>query len=146
MTAPGPYIQQGDVEAAIISVLRAAPEITGFSGGAPTVSSDYTGYDHFTPSKQRWVMVTREGGNIKWPAIDKPRIDIQVLAETRSVALRLAQVVQSVIFFRAMGQAFPTYGTTISDVKVETGITRVPDRETGSPRYILALRLTCVPA
>lgn len=136
-----PYIKQGDVEAAVISVLRSASEITAFSGGAPTVSSDYTGYT----AKARWIMVTREGGNLIWPNIDKPRIDIQVLAETRSVALSLAQVAQAVIF-RAMGQAFPTYGTTISGVKVETGITRVPDKETGSPRYIFALRLICKPA
>ncbi len=135
------FIKQGDVEAAVISVLRTATEITAFPGGAPTVTSDYEGYQ----ARARWIMVTREGGNIVWPSIDKPRIDIQVLAETRTVASSLAQVAQAVIF-RAMGQVFPTYGTTISGVKVETGITRVPDRETGSPRYIFALRLTCKPA
>lgn len=139
------YIKQGDAEAALIHVLRSATEITTYAGGAPEVASDYTGYRATDPAKRRWIMVTREGGSTIWPAIDKPRIDVQVLAETRTIAQDLAQVALAVIF-RAMGQAFPAYGTTISDVRVETGITRVPDRETGSPRYIFALRLTCVPA
>jgi hypothetical protein len=138
------YIPQGDVEAAIISILRDADEVINFSGGAPEVSSDLVGYQMKDSAKRRWIMVTREGGNIRWPNIDKPRVDIQVLAESRSVAHNLAQVAQAVIF-RAMGQAFPEYGTVITDVRVETGITRVPDRETGANRYIFALRLVCKP-
>lgn len=144
MTSPE-YLQQGDVEAAVINWLLDHDEIVDFQDGAPTVSADFVGYNDKDLSKRRWVMVTREGGNLVWPNVDKPRVDFQVLAETRTVAHRLAQVVQAAVF-QAMGQAFPEHGIQISDIKVETGITRVPDRETGAPRYILALRMVCVPA
>ena len=141
MSSQWEYIPQGDTEAMVIDILENSTEIDNFPGGPPTVSSDYTGYS----MGARWIMVSREGGFLRWPHVDKPRIDLYVLAETRSVAHDLAQVAQAVIR-QAMGQAFPTYGVVLSDVQVETGITRVPDKETGSPRYVLALRLACVPS
>lgn len=144
MTAPWPYLPQGDIEAAIIYLLTNSPHITGFPGGAPLVRPDYIGYDFKDSTKNRWIMVTREGGNLLWPKIDKPRVDLQVLGPTRTVAHNLAQVAQAVVL-NASGQSFPSFGTKITNVQVETGVTRVPDRETGSPRYISALRLTCVP-
>lgn len=139
------YLPQGDVEGAIINWLINDSHIASFPGGAPTVSSTFIGYNDKDPAKRRWVMVTREGGNLIWPNVDKPRVDVQVLAESRTVAHALAQVVQAVIF-QAMGQAFPAHGIYISDIRIETGITRVPDRETGAPRYIMAFRMVCVPA
>lgn len=134
------YIPQGDVEAAIIKMLKNATEVVNFSGGAPRVSSDLQDYQ----ARARWIMVSREGGYLVWPKIDKPRIDINVFAESRKVAHDLAQVAQAVIF-RGMDATFPEFGMRITDVRMETGMFRVPDRETGSPRYVFALRLTCVP-
>lgn len=134
------YIVQGDVEAAAISILKDAPELTGFPGGAPRVSSDLQGYQKHS----RWLTVSREGGILNWPKIEKPRLDFNVYAEKRSVAHDLAQVALAVMF-REMGSAFPDFGLRITDVKVETGLVRVPDKETGSPRYVFALRLTCLP-
>lgn len=134
------YIVQGDAEAACISILNAATEISGFAGGAPRVSSDAVGYQ----MKARWITVSREGGSMIWPKVDKPRVDFNVYAETRTVAHNLAQIAQAAMF-RAMGQAFPDFGLCITDVKIETGIFRIPDKETGSPRYVFSLRLTCVP-
>lgn len=136
-----PYVLQGDSEGACIHELETASEITGFSGGAPRISGDLVDYR----AKARFVMVSREGGNTGDLTVDKPRIDFQCFAETRTVAHDLAQVVLAVMF-RAIGNKYAApINVQIADVKVETGIFRVPDKETGSPRYVLSLRLTCVP-
>lgn len=132
-----PYLVFGDVEAACIDELKNASEVLAFTG--IRVSSDFNGYQ--TPA--RWITVSREGGNVVELALDKPRIDFQVLAETRTVAHNIAQVAQAVIF-RAIGKKYPTHNVQIADAEVETGIFRVPDKETGSPRYVFSLRLTCV--
>lgn len=134
------YVLQGDVEAACINLLKDAPEITGFAGGAPRVSSDLQGFQ----MGARWVMVSREGGSLAWPKIDYPRLDFNIYGETRKVAHDLAQVAQAVMF-RSMDSTFPQFGVRITNVKVETGILRAPDPSTGSLRYVFALRLTCVP-
>lgn len=124
----------------MIHILMSATEISGFAGGAPRVSADMVGYE----MGARWIKVSREGGSKRWPLVDKPRIDVNVMAKTRDVAHDLAQVAEAVLF-RAMGQGFPTYGLFLSDVAEETGPVRVDDPQTGSPRYVFALRLTCVP-
>lgn len=140
MTTQWQYIKHGDIEAAMIHILSTASEIVNFSGGAPTVRADYIGYN----MGDRWIQVIREGGSKTWPVIDRPRVDFQVLADRRSVALELAQVAEAVIF-REMGQRFPTYGVFIADAKEETAPFRAPDKETGSYRYIFAIRFTCTP-
>ena len=134
------YIKHGDTEAAVINILRNDTHIINFPDGAPTVSADYVGYT----MGDRWIMVSREGGSKTWPSIDRPRIDFQVLAERRAVALELAQVAEAVVF-QQVGQAFPTYGVFIASVVEETAPFRAPDRETGSTRYVFALRFTCKP-
>lgn len=135
-----PIVVQGDTEAACIAILGTATEITGFAGGAPRISGDMVGYQMGV----RWIKVSREGGAKVWPRIDRPRIDFNVLAETRTAAHDIAQVAEAVMI-RAMGQAFPQYGLFLSDVREETGPVRVDDPKTGSPRYVFALRLTVVP-
>lgn len=133
-------IIQGDAESAVISMLTGSSELMGFPGGSPTVSSDLQGYQ----AGMRWMTVQRQGGSLFWPRIDKPRIDVNVFAETRTVAHDLAQVAQAVCL-REMGQPFPSANVFVSDVRIETGLIRVPDPPTGSHRYLFSLRLTCVP-
>lgn len=140
MTTPWEYVEQGDCEAALVDELMDAPEIINFSGGAPRISTDLVGFQ----KGLRWIKVSREGGSKAWPNIDKPRIDINVFAETRTVAHHLAQVAEAVLF-RAMGQAFPDHNLFLSDVAEETGPVRVDDPKTGTPRYVFALRLVVVP-
>ncbi len=133
-------IIQGDSEAAIIQLIDEAEEIADFVGGAPEVRGDLNGYQ----AGARWITVQRQGGSLFWPRIDKPRIDVNVFAETRTVAHDLAQVAQAVCL-RGMGQAFPSANVFVSDITIETGLLRVPDPPTDSHRYLFALRLTCVP-
>lgn len=134
------YILQGDVEAAVVSILKNDSRLTSFSGGAPRISSDLVGY----LMGARWITVSREGGNISWPKVDRPRVDFNVYGPTRTVAHDMAQVAQAVMF-QIAGTAYPTYGIFISDVQVETGLFRSPEKETGASRYIFSLRLACVP-
>lgn len=134
------FILQGDVEAAVIHELLASSHITGFSGGAPRISGDLVGYTQGL----RWIKVSREGGNVGWPKVDRPRVDFNVYGPTRTVAHDMAQVAQAVMF-QAAGTAYPSYGIFISDVQVETGLFRSPEKETGASRYIFSLRLACVP-
>lgn len=132
------YVLQGDVEAAIIYILRNASEIINFSGGAPEVSSTLDGY---VPG-DRWITVSLEGGNLKWPRVMNARADFNVFADSRTTAHDMAQVALAVLF-REMGQ--PTPYVRITDLKVETGLMRADDRLNDSARYLFALRVTYVP-
>jgi hypothetical protein len=136
------YVLQGDLTAAVINQLRNAPEISGFAGGAPTVSSTLDGY----VIGNRWISVSLEGGSFKWPVVANARVDFNVFAESRTVAHDMAQVALAVLF-REMGQpTSPTYGVRITDVRVETGLTRADDKMSDSARFLFALRITYVPA
>jgi hypothetical protein len=131
------FIVGGDAEAAVVDILlNRTPELTPFS---PTISTNLTGYVF----GDRWVMVTQEGGFRVWPNIDRPRIDIQVFAERRSVARDIASLCLASII-RASG-FYHGHGLTLTDAIVELGLTRVPDRRQEADRYIFALRLTTVP-
>lgn len=131
-----PFNQHGDAEAAIVHVLKnLTPELAGKS---ITVRPDLIGYQ----SGSRWIMVSQEGSSkAQWNVINKPRIDIEVRAEKRSVAKDMAEIAEASIF-RSIGTS--AVGVTISQVKEEMGITRVPDKEvTAVSRYIFSVRLTC---
>lgn len=137
MASNWPLIVPGDAEAAVIDILRNhTPELSGLG---ITFSSDLVG---FVPG-DRWVMVTQEGSSARWPKIEKPRIDIEVNAATREDARDIAALCQASVL-RAMGN-YSGKGVTITDVRLEMGLTRVPDKLEENPRYILALRLTTVP-
>lgn len=136
-----PYVLMGDLEGAIIHILSNAPEITGFAGGAPTVSSTLDG---FRRTNNRWIAVSLEGGGDQYPVIAKSRVDFNVFAETRTIAHNLAQIAMAVIF-RERGQPFPAYRVRYHDVKVETGLVRADDKLSDSPRYLFALRIHHAP-
>lgn len=139
------YVLFGDVEAAIAATLRTAPEISGFAGGAPTVSTSLDGRD----AGQRWIVVSLEGGSFQWPKLEKARVDINVLISQSEIDARttchdLARKALAVLF-REMGQPQPTYGVRVSGIQVETGLTRADDRLNDSARYLFALRISFVP-
>ena len=133
------YIEHGDAEAAIIDILKNHTSELDFVTGHPTVQADMVGYT----VGARWVMVTQEGSLEGWPSIDHPRIDVEVYAERRSVARDIAAICLASVK-RAMG-AYTGNGLFLSDVKLEQGLTRVPDKYQEAPRYVFAVRLTTVP-
>lgn len=123
-----------------MNILLDAAEITGFSGGAPNVSTTLDGYE----INDRWINISLEGGSFQYPVIMESRVDVNVFAETRSVAHDLAQTALAVIL-REMGQPFPTYRVRYHNVKVETGLVRADDKLNDSPRYLFALRISHAP-
>ena len=135
------YIVHGDAEAAVVDILlNDTPELPHFPPNPPLhITTNMISYDPL----ERWIVVTQEGSLRTWPKIDRPRIDVEVLAERRSVTHDIASIALASIE-RAMG-AYQGFGLTITDVKLEQGITRVPDKLQETSRYIFSVRLTTVP-
>lgn len=134
------YIEHGDAEAAIIDILlNYTPELDFAITGHPQVRANLVGYT----IGDRWILVTQEGSVEKWPAIDKPRIDVEVYAERRSVARDVASISLASIKYH-MGR-YRGNGLFLSDATVEQGLTRVPDKLQEETRYIFAVRLTTRP-
>lgn len=133
------YITFGDTEAAIVDILTNHTPELDLADGRPRVSTNFIGYEY----GMRWITVSQEGGFVRWPNINRPRIDIQVLAERRSVAHDIADICLASIR-RWMGR-YRGYGLVLTDAIVELGLTRVPDRRQEADRYIFALRLTTRP-
>lgn len=135
-----PFVLQGDLESALIQILKTAPELTGFAGGAPTISTTLDGFR----IGQRWIVLSSEGGNFQWPKIQLARVDVNVFAERRKPAYALAQMALAVLF-REMGQPSPAYSLRTCNIKVETGLVRADDKLNDSARYLFALRYSFVP-
>lgn len=126
----------GDAEALVRHILKnLTPELAGKN---ITFSTDLKGYTE----GDRWVVVSQEGSSkALFNVINKPRIDIEVRSESRTVSKDIAEFAEASIF-RAVGVS--AWGCTLSNVSEETGIVRVPDKEEdASHRYLFALRLTC---
>ena len=142
MVSQWEYIVHGDAEAAIIDILiNDTPELPHFPPHPTlTISSNMIGYE----AGDRRIVVTQEGSLRGWPKIDKPRIDIDVLAERRSIAKEIAAISLASIE-RSMGN-YSGFGLILTDVKLEQGITRVPDKLQEAERYIFSIRLTTVPS
>lgn len=133
-----PFNLHGDAEALVIHVCKnLTPELA--SANITKVSSDLKGYT----AGMRWVMVSQEGSSkALWNVINKPRMDVEVRAERRTIAKDIAEILEASIF-RSVG--ISGYGTTITRVVEETGITRIPDKEeSGTSRYLFSVRLTCM--
>lgn len=134
-----PYINFGDAEAAVVDILiNDTPELTNVVPVA-NISTNLVGYI----DGDRWIYVVQLTANERWPKINRPRIDVQVRAERRSVALDISNICLASIK-RAMG-TYSGFGLTITDVRTEQGLSRVPDPMIESSRYVFALRLTTVP-
>ena|SRR5688572_1910034 len=131
-----PFIAHGDTEALVVHIFKnLTPELVG-SGF--TFATDLKGYTQ----GMRWVWVSQEGtSKAQWNVINKPRIDVDVRGERRTVVKDAAEILEASIF-RSVGVS--GFGLTISRVVEETGITKVPDKEEESSyRYIFSLRLVC---
>ena len=135
------FIIQGDAEAAVIDILRTLTPELPTSPPHPTlyISTNLLGY---VPDQRR-VVVSQEGGSETWPKIFRPRIDIEVFAERRSVAQDIIEICLASLK-RSMG-SYSGFGLFISDCKIEMGPTRVPDPLQDASRYVSAVRLTIVP-
>lgn len=133
------YIEQGDSEAAIVDILlNYSPELEFFN--PLTVSTNLVGYGF----GKRWVYVVGQGALQKWPpVIYRPRIDVEVFAERRSVAHDIALVCLASVQSQ-MGNYWGN-GLFLSDATLEQGLTRVPDKYEEETRYIFSLRLTTRP-
>lgn len=139
MTVNWSIALHGDSEAACIDILKNySPLMTAFPNVNISANlRDYTNGD-------QWVFVTRKGGNSSpWMKVDKPRIDFNVYAASRADAHDIAQLV---LHGMLMAQAnYKGKGIRLQFVRVETGISRSPDPNNDSDRYVLSLRLTVTP-
>lgn len=135
-----PLVVQGDAEGALVDILMNAPELTGFAGGAPTISTTLDEYQ----IGDRWITVSAEGGSGKFPKIAKPRVDFNVFAERRVPAHDMAQLALGILF-REMGQPMGDFGVRMHRIVVETGLVRADDKLTDAARYVFALRIHLVP-
>jgi hypothetical protein len=137
---PGPYVVQGDVEAAVVDLLKGASEVTALCASS-NISTDLKGYVAGAP----WVLVERAGGARRYPfVVDRPRIDITVRSgDRRSVVQALAQTVQAVLFREAA--RYSGHGVIITGAKEETGLFRANDKLNDYPTYYFSVRLTVKP-
>lgn len=135
-----PFLPSGNAEAAVIDILKNhTPELIPY---APTISATMVGYDD--PSLN-WIEVTQYGGSMRHLGkVDKPRIDIACLSPDIDEARAMCAIAQASLV-RIMGN-YSGHGLILTDVKLETGINRVPDKNQETSRYIVALRLTCTPS
>lgn len=134
------FIEHGDAEAAVVYILKYLTPELNFLSGHPVVQTNMLGYT----VGDRWIYVSQEGSFETWPAIDHPRIDVEAYAERRSVARDIAAICLASVKYQ-MGR-YTGNGLFLSDVKVEQGLTRVPDKYQESVRFIFALRLTTRPS
>lgn len=141
MTEPWQYVRQGDAEAAVIDILKNdTPELPHYPPN-PTlfIKANLIGFE----PQQRWIVVSQEGAAMTWPHISRPRIDVEVFAERRTIAREIAEIAQAGIF-RQMGSYYG-FGLFICDVKLEQGLTNIPDKYQNVARFAFAVRLTTVP-
>lgn len=132
-------IIHGDVEAAVVSLLSSDTLVTNL---VPTtnISTSLVGYS----AGAKWIEVSLEGGSYIFPKFYRPRIDIYVYASTRSQAIAICHAINAVLF-KKMGDPTVYNGVRIANVKSELMPTRVPDKQTESPRYVMSYRLTVTP-
>lgn len=141
MVSQWEFIQHGDAEAAVVDILLNHTDELAFSTGRPTISTNLIGYD-FT---NRWIMVSQEGSlDTDRGLLDRPRIDVQVFAEKRSVCRDIADICRASIMYQA--GRYRGNGLYLGSADLELGLTRVPDRRQGVVRYIFGMRLTTKPS
>jgi len=133
-----PLVLEGDPESACVDILRNyTPELEPYDLNRITTS--LVGYER----GMRWVVVTREGGSKSWPKISRPRIDLNVLAESRDIACDVINLCEASII-RAAG-SYRGFGVTLCAAGEEVGPFRVPDKYSESPQYVVSLRLHTTP-
>lgn len=139
MAESNELLVHGDTEAAVVAILSAASALTALVPSA-NISTDLVGYQ----SGSSWIEVSLEGGTYVYPKFYRPRLDLYVYAPTRTEAIDICHMASAVLY-KAAGLSTVYFGTKILDVSTELGPTRVPDRETETPRYVMSFRLTVSP-
>lgn len=130
----------GDVEAAIVAILKASAGVTAYN--PVTVATDLIGYT----KPARWVRVARTGGvPTLWMRLDNPLVTIAAIAEDKGAAVDLAAAARSAVF--AARGLYSGNGLALYDVGDEAGLTWDPDDADPSiPRYTFTLSLVTRPA
>lgn len=133
------YVVFGDVEAAIIDVVRASAGVVAFTG--VTVSTDRIGYT----VPDRWVTVRRTGGvPTLWMQLDNALITLETLAGDKATALDLAEATRGAVF---AGRGFVGYGLSLYDMTDVTGLMWSPeDAQPDVARYEYTLSVVTRPA
>lgn len=135
MASQWEYIEEGDAEAAVVDILlNETPELSVWDD--LMISTNLIGYSF----GNRFICVSQEGSIDGLPSIDHPRIDVEVFAERRSVARDIAASCLASLKYNK--GRYRGNGLFLSDVNVEQGLTRVPDKREGCERYVFAVRLT----
>lgn len=133
-----PFIRHGDPVAGVIDILtNYTPELAPYE--IVNIAGDMTGWI----SPQRWIQVSREGGLNVWPKISKPRIDLDVYAETSSMCADIFDICQASLF-RAQYQYWG-YGIRLHKVQEEVGAIEAYDKHEETPRYFGSFRLITTP-
>jgi len=133
------YIYIGDSVAAVIDILSHASEVTALS--PVRIASNLVGYER----GQRWICVDQHGGSFRWPMPAHPRIDIECLAESRSVAYQMISTCIAVMFREQHNYTSATTGVRLCAVQIETSPFQSSEKDTDQVRYITALRLIVRP-
>lgn len=135
------FIVHGDAEAAIVDILlNETPQLSTFNISPSKISTNLVGYEF----GDRYIVVNQEGSLEHFPAIDHPRIDVEVYAERRSVAREIAAICLASIKYQ-MGR-YRGHGLFLGDARVEQGLTNIPDKRQECSRFVFAVRLTTRPS
>lgn len=106
-----------------------------------TVATDLIGFT----KGQRRIVVVRTGGTPTLPyRIDNPRLDIDAWGASKSDAHDLAQAARAALHELPTGN-HTALAAVVAHVEDESGLTWLPDPETGAARYVFSLRLAVHP-
>jgi hypothetical protein len=129
----------GDTEAAVCDILRASTRIAAFDD--VTIATDLDGFTY----PDRRLRVTRTGGlPTLWMRLDNADIEIEALAETKSVAYDMASAARAAVF--ANRGLYSGNGLALYDVVDTSGLTWSPDPvDVTVCRYVFTLALVTKP-
>lgn len=134
---PQEYFPSGDIEAAVVDILKNASEIIAL--GVTKVTTDMKGFSR----GDNWIMVERQGGSFPWPKPEHARIDIECIGPNRAAANDMIRVVQAVMFREQNN--YVGKGVRYISCSVESGVFKSTEKNTDQTRYVLALRVVHTP-
>lgn len=135
--SPTDNVPNGDIEAAVIEILRNDPIVTSLVPET-NISTDLVGREH---EYMKWICISREGGPDKFP-LDYPRIDIQSFGSRRSEVQKIAEAAHAAVL---NSPGYVGHGLKILAAQVEVGLVRSNDKFSSATRYFSSIRLTTRP-
>jgi len=133
------FLKQGNVSAAVIDILRSAPEVQEFFTGDPKISTNLTGFT----AGDTWITVTQHGGSQRWPKPAHPRIDLNVYADRDSTAIELIETCKGVLFREQ--NKYTGHGLKYISAAIETDTFKANEPNTNVARYSTAIRIVHKP-